>query len=86
MASDEILFDQLRKILQPVKGYDENKMFSGICFLLNSNMVYGILKGGLIVGVWPANHEDALQLPHIKEFVPDLIIQPLESVPIAEAA
>jgi len=49
-------------------GYDEKKMFGGLCFLLFGNMVCGIIKEDLIVRVGPDNYAAALKLPHTKKF------------------
>lgn len=41
MAYDEILTDRIRKALVRKKGIEEKKMFGGIGFLLNGNMLVG---------------------------------------------
>ncbi len=68
MVYSENLADRVRKLLSPAKGYDEKKMFGGVCFLLNGNMACGILNSELIVRVGPDKHEDMLDMPHVREF------------------
>jgi hypothetical protein len=43
-------------------------MFGGIGFLLDGNMLVGIWKESLIVRLDPAEYEEALEEPHVKEF------------------
>jgi hypothetical protein len=68
MAYDEGLAQIVREFLEGKTGFDEKKMFGGICFLLHGNMACGILKDDLIVRVGPDKYEDSLKLPHIRKF------------------
>ena len=68
MAFDEKLAAKVRTIFQAETGYEEKKMFGGICFLMGGNMACGILNDELIVRVGPDNYEDALQQDHTREF------------------
>lgn len=68
MAYDEGLAQIVREFLEEKPTYIEKKMFGGIGFLLQGNMACGILNDDLIVRVGPTNHEDALKLPHSREF------------------
>ena len=43
-------------------------MFGGIGFLLNGNMLVGVLKDSLIVRLGPEQGEEALLEPHVREF------------------
>ena len=59
-ASDE-MGDRLRPLIGKKPGIVEKKMFGGIGFMLNGNMVIGTTaKGALLVRIDPAKAEDAL--------------------------
>ena len=68
MTYDAGLAQRVREIFEEKYGFNEKKMFGGICFLLNGNMACGILDDDLIVRVGPKGYEDALKLPHIRKF------------------
>ena len=42
MAYDEQLADRVRDLIATRPGYDEKKMFGGLCFLINGNMTAGM--------------------------------------------
>ncbi len=50
------------------KGVEEKKMFGGICFLLNGNVLIGVWKDSLIVRLGPVDGDKALLEPHVKQF------------------
>jgi TfoX/Sxy family transcriptional regulator of competence genes len=68
MAFNEALAQRMRKALARRKNIQEKKMFGGIGFLLNGNMLVGAWKDSLIVRLGPENGEEALQEPHVREF------------------
>jgi TfoX/Sxy family transcriptional regulator of competence genes len=68
MSYDKGLAQRVREILEEEPGFDEKKMFGGICFLLFGNMVCGIIKDDLIVRVGAANYNEALRMPQTKKF------------------
>ena len=68
MAFDEALAERIRRGLARKKGIEEKKMFGGIGFLLNSNMLVGVWKDSLIVRLDPEGYDDALLEPHVGEF------------------
>ena len=68
MVYDKGLAQIVREFLEEKPAYIEKKMFGGIGFLLQGNMACGIINNDLIVRVGPANYEDALKLPHSREF------------------
>jgi len=56
--------DRLRPLLSRQRGLVEKKMFGGIGFMLNGNMLIGTTaKGHLLVRVDPAKQAEALQRP-----------------------
>jgi TfoX/Sxy family transcriptional regulator of competence genes len=68
MAFDEALAERIRKALARKKGIAEKKMFGGIGFLLNGNMLVGVWKDSLIARLGDEGGEDALREPHVKLF------------------
>jgi TfoX/Sxy family transcriptional regulator of competence genes len=68
MAFDESLAARIRDALAREKNIDEKKMFGGVGFLLNGNMLVGVWKDSLIARLGPDNYDDALMEPHVKEF------------------
>ena len=76
MAYDEGLAQRVREIVEEEPGFDEKKMFGGICFLLFGNMVCGIIKDDLIVRVGTDRYAETLKIPLTREF--DLTGKPLK--------
>jgi TfoX/Sxy family transcriptional regulator of competence genes len=68
MAFDEILAERIRKTLARKKGIEEKKVFGGVIFMLNGNMLVGVWKGSLIVRLGDEQGEAALLEPHVKPF------------------
>ena len=68
MAYDEGLAQRIRDILEDGDGIQEKKMFGGICYLLNWNMICGVYKDYLIVRVGPNSYAESLTKPHTREF------------------
>lgn len=63
MAYDEVLADRIRDILIDIGDVSERKMFGGLAFMVNGNMLCGPLGDDLMVRVGPDAYEDALTLP-----------------------
>jgi TfoX/Sxy family transcriptional regulator of competence genes len=68
MAYDESLAERIRDQLRRTRGIDEKKMFGGIGFLLDGNMLVGVWKDSLIVRLGPDEGEAALEEPHVRVF------------------
>jgi TfoX/Sxy family transcriptional regulator of competence genes len=68
MAFDESLAERIRKRLVRRKNIAEKKMFGGIGFLLNGNMLVGVWKDSLIARIDPDETDEALKEPHAKVF------------------
>lgn len=68
MAFDESLAGRIRDALARQTAIEEKKMFGGVGFLLNGNMLVGVWTDSLIVRVGPEEYEAALLEPHVKEF------------------
>ena len=56
------LVNQLRAAL-PSKGLTEQRMFGGICFMLNGNMLAAVSKRGLLFRVGKEHYDEALARP-----------------------
>ena len=60
MAVKEDLAERMRVALAGAGEVREVKMFGGLCFMLNGNMVAGTSKRGLLVRVGKDQYADAL--------------------------
>ncbi|TMJ64941.1 MAG: TfoX/Sxy family protein, partial [Alphaproteobacteria bacterium] len=49
MAVDEDLAERMRAVLGTTGAVREVRMFGGLCFMLNGNMLAGTSKRGLLV-------------------------------------
>lgn len=61
MNYDEQLAARIAEVLKGKRTVSQRKMFGGLCFLLNGNMLCGIAKGKLVARVGPEYYEDALR-------------------------
>jgi TfoX/Sxy family transcriptional regulator of competence genes len=77
MAYDENFAQRIRHALARKKGVVEKKMFGGVCFLLNGNMLVGVWKEFLIARLGPDQGEEALLEPHVKAF--DITGKPMKN-------
>ena len=68
MAFREPLAERVRHLLARRKHVDEKRMFGGVGFLLNGNLLVGVWKDSLIVRLGSDEGEEALKEPHVKEF------------------
>ncbi|MDA0586601.1 MAG: TfoX/Sxy family protein [Planctomycetota bacterium] len=65
MAYDEKQAQILRDSLADLDGITEKKMFGGLCFLLNGNMLCGVDKDGGMARVGKEHGAAALELPGV---------------------
>src|SRR5215831_19854751 len=68
MAFDEALAERIRHLLARRKNVEEKRMFSGIGFLLDGNLLVGVRKNSLLVRLGPEQSEEALKEAHVSEF------------------
>ena len=61
MALDEDLAARMRAVLTGAGAVREVRMFGGLCFMLDGNMVAGTSKRGLLVRVGTDRQPDALR-------------------------
>src|SRR6266567_4406494 len=83
MAFDENLAARIRDALARKKNIEEKKMFGGVGFLINGNMLVGVWKNSVIVRVGPDGYEDALLESHVKEF--DITGRPMKGWVLVES-
>ena len=66
MAFDERLAQRVRETLGRARSITEQRMFGGLCFLVNGNMCCGVERDRLVVRVGPKQYEQALSKPHAR--------------------
>jgi TfoX/Sxy family transcriptional regulator of competence genes len=62
---DELMLERIRKALAP-RAFTEQKMFGGVCFMTDGNMLAGISNRGLLVRVGKDAHAAAVAQPHAR--------------------
>jgi TfoX/Sxy family transcriptional regulator of competence genes len=82
MAFDEDLAARVRDRLARLKGVEERRMFGGICFLLDGNLLVGVWKDSLIARLGPDEGEAALREPHVRAF--DITGKPMRNWVLVE--
>ena len=65
MAYDQDLADLMAQDLGPLPGLSEKKMFGGLAYMLNGNMLCGVHKDGAMYRVGKDNEAQALTLPGV---------------------
>jgi TfoX/Sxy family transcriptional regulator of competence genes len=83
MAFDETLAERTRQRLARRKNIEEKKMFGGIVFFLNGNMLVGVWKDSLIVRLGQDQQDEALREPHVREF--DITGRPMRNWVLVES-
>ncbi len=68
MTYNSVLAGRVRQSLEDIPGIIEKTMFGGIGFLLNGNMVCGVIGADMVVRVGPIGYEKALSQPHTRPF------------------
>jgi TfoX/Sxy family transcriptional regulator of competence genes len=74
---DPLLADRIKKALARKKGIETRKMFGGMAFLLNGNLLVGAWKNALIARIGPEQGELALLESHVKPF--DITGKPMKN-------
>ena len=67
MPYSEILDNKITSTISS-RGTERKKMFGGTCYLINGNMMCGVYKDYLILRLGEKQAEDALRLPHVRQF------------------
>ena len=68
MAYSKSLVERIRHLVSRRHGITEKKMFGGVCFLLNGNLLVGVWKDSLIARIGKDTYEATLQEEHVREF------------------
>jgi len=68
MAFDEDLAARIRERLERRQGVEEKRMFGGVAFLLDGNLLVGVWKDSLIARLGREQGEEALLEPHVRPF------------------
>jgi TfoX/Sxy family transcriptional regulator of competence genes len=68
MPFDQALAERIRQALSRRKHVEEKKMFGGVGFLLNGNLLVGVRKDSLLVRLGPEQSDEALKEAHVTEF------------------
>jgi hypothetical protein len=66
MVCNPELVERVTKGLANRRGVTERRMFGGICFLLNGNMVCGAVGDDLVVRVPATDYDAVLGMPHAR--------------------
>ena len=66
MADNDELADRIRAALVGAGSIREVRMFGGLCFMLNGNMVGGVSKRGMLVRVGADGQPAALARPNAR--------------------
>jgi hypothetical protein len=68
MPYSRSLADRVRRLLGERRNLAEKKMFGGVAFLLNGNLLVCVWQSSLIARVGPDSYEQALKQSHVREF------------------
>jgi TfoX/Sxy family transcriptional regulator of competence genes len=82
MVFSEALAGRIRRRLARRKNVEERKMFGGVGFLLNGNLLVGVWKESLVLRLGPDEGKEALKEPHVKEF--DITGRPMRNWVLVE--
>ena len=82
MPYSKALADRVRVVLGPRPGLTEKRMFGGICFLLNGNMIGGIAGEELMLRLGPDETPRALEEPNTREM--DFTGRPMKNFVVVE--
>ena len=63
MAFDEALAERIRQALARKRGIEEKKMFGGVGYLLNGNLLVGVRKDSLLVRLGPEQSDERCRKP-----------------------
>ncbi|MFJ4320911.1 TfoX/Sxy family protein [Streptomyces lavendulae] len=68
MAYDEVLAERVRELLEQTEEITATKMFGGLVFTVQGNMVVGVVGDELLVRVAPDDTEQTLAQPGAQPF------------------
>ena len=82
MAASKLLVERVRHLLSRRREITEKKMFGGVCFLLNGNMLVAVWNDSLIARLGIEQAIIALKEPDVREM--DLTGRPMKGWIIVE--
>ena len=62
MTDPDTFVARVRACLTRRQGFEEKRMFGGLCFMLDGHMLCGVHKGGGMFRVGKERHADALKI------------------------
>ena len=68
MAYNQELAPRILDVLGPLPGLEAKKMFGGMCYLLNGNMLCGIIGEDFIARLGTSDYEVYLEKAHTRKF------------------
>ncbi len=68
MVYSQSLAERIRQLVRHRRGVTEKKMFGGVGFLLDGNMLVGVWRNSLIARLGPEQASEALDKPDVVEF------------------
>ncbi|MEO8456974.1 MAG: TfoX/Sxy family protein [Chloroflexota bacterium] len=83
MAYNEKLAERIRAIFAGDERVTERKMFGGIAFMLNGNMVCGVIKDDFMARIGADAYDEALAKPHTR--IMDFAHRPMKGMVYVEA-
>ncbi len=82
MAASKLLVERVRHLLSRRRGITEKKMFGGVCFLLNGNMLVAVWNDSLIARLGIEQAIIALKEPDVRAM--DLTGRPMKGWIVVE--
>lgn len=82
MPYSQSLADRVRQVLGKRRGISEKKMFGGLIFLLNGNMLVGVWQVSLVARLGSQGASEALQQEFVRPF--DVTGRPMKNWVLVE--
>lgn len=82
MAYSVSLTARIRDVMAKTRGVEEKKMFGGVGFLLNGNLLLGVWKDSLVARLGSEQASQALKAEHVKVF--DITGRPMKGWVLVE--
>ena len=68
MAYNQELAQRIIDVLGPLSGLEAKKMFGGMCYLLNGNMLCGVVDERMIVRLGKERQAEGMTRPYTRPF------------------
>jgi TfoX/Sxy family transcriptional regulator of competence genes len=83
MPYNEPLDTRISDILTKWQNITRKKMFGGVCYLMNGNMLGGVYKNFLIIRLGTENPQNIFKKPYVKAF--DITGRPMKGWVMVES-